>query len=413
MGAPPYHRDRGGVLVSTLGTVAAVVVLIASIMLHEAGHFLTAKHYGMKATRFFLGFGPTLWSFRRGETEYGVKAIPAGGFVKIVGMTPLEEVAPGDEGRVFYRQPARQRAVVLSAGSAVHIVIALVLTYVVLVVCGDLTSTRSQVLVDSVPKCVIADANRTACQSSDPASPSQGRLQKGDRIVAVNGKPLTKDSDLRDSLKVGSPVTLDVLRQHARISVTIDPIPVTQKDSKGKVTTIPRIGVLLTDRPDPPGVGVFAAVPKTGATMGEYLSETVQGLGRIPATLDDVLSGRQRGPQDVGTVVSAARVSGQVAGADLPVKVRLGEFLLLMAGLNFFIGVFNMLPLLPLDGGHVAILAFEEGRSRLYRVIGRRDPGRVDLNKVMPVTYAVFVAIVAMSVILLYADIFRPIKLNG
>jgi membrane-associated protease RseP (regulator of RpoE activity) len=399
--------------VSTLGIVGAVVVLLASIMLHEAGHFLTAKHYGMKATRFFLGFGPTLWSFRRGETEYGVKAIPAGGFVKIVGMTPLEELEPGDEGRAFYRQPPGQRAVVLSAGSAVHIVIALVLTYIVLVVCGDLASSRSAVYVASVPKCVIADVNRTTCQPGDPPSPSLNQLQKGDRVVAVNGTALTSSTDLRKQLHVGVPVTLDVLRHRAHVAVTIDPVPITQTD-KGKQTTVPRIGVLLDEQPDPPNVGALAAVPKTGSTMGEYLSETVQGLGRIPATLRDVLSGKQRGPQDVGTVVSAARVSGQVAGAvGVPLKIRIGEFLLLMAGLNFFIGVFNMLPLLPLDGGHVAILAFEEGRSRLYRVIGRRDPGRVDLNKVMPVTYAVFVAIVAMSVILLYADIFRPIKLNG
>jgi len=399
--------------VSTVGVIAAVVVLVASIMLHEAGHFLTAKHYGMKATRFFLGFGPTLWSFRRGETEYGVKAIPAGGFVKIVGMTPLEELEPGDEDRAFYRQPARQRVVVLSAGSVVHIVIALVLTYIVLVVCGDLASSRSAVYVEGVPKCVIADAKRTTCNPSDPASPAQGQLQKGDRILAVNGKTLTNSDDLPKQLHVGMPVTLDVLRHHGHVAVTIAPVPVTQT-SKGKETVVARIGVLIAEQPDPPHVGALAAVPKTGATMGEYLSETVQGLGRIPATLGDVLSGKQRGPNDVGTVVSAARVSGQVAGAaGVPLKTRIGEFLLLMAGLNFFIGVFNMLPLLPLDGGHVAILAFEEGRSRLYRLIGRRDPGRVDLNKVMAFTYAVFVLIVAMSAILLYADIFRPINLNG
>jgi membrane-associated protease RseP (regulator of RpoE activity) len=414
VGAPPYGGDPGGGDVSTLGVVGAIVVLVASIMLHEAGHFLTAKHYGMKATRFFLGFGPTIWSFHRGETEYGVKAIPAGGFVKIVGMTPLEEFEPGDENRAFYRQPARQRAVVLSAGSVVHIVIALLLTYFVLVFCGDLASTRSAVYVASVPKCVIAaDVKRTACQPGDPASPAQGQLQKGDRILAVNGKPLTNSTRLRDQLHVGSPVTLDVLRHGQRVAVTIVPIPISQKE-KGAETIVPRIGVLLDDQPDPPHVGALAAIPKTGATMGEYLSETVQGLGRIPATLGDVLSGKQRGPQDVGSVVGAARISGQVAGASqIPLKVRIGEFFLLMAGLNFFIGVFNMLPLLPLDGGHVAILAFEEGRSRLYRLIGRPDPGRVDLNKVMAVTYAVFVLIVAMSAILLYADIFRPIKLNG
>jgi membrane-associated protease RseP (regulator of RpoE activity) len=195
------------------------------------------------------------------------------------------------------------------------------------------------------------------------------------------------------------------------MTVTLTPAGLTQKTKTG-TTTVARIGVLLDPRS--PKVGAAAAVPRTFSTMGEFFKETVQGLGRIPSTIGDVLSGRQRGVNDVGSVIGATRVSGQIAGATgVPVSIRLGEFFLLMAGLNFFIGVFNMLPLLPLDGGHVAILAFESGRTRLYRVIGRQDPGRVDLNKVMPFTYAVFIAIVAMSVILLYADIFRPIKLNG
>ncbi|MDQ1699138.1 MAG: hypothetical protein QOG34_1001 [Frankiaceae bacterium] len=398
---------------STLGVVGAVVVLVASIMLHEAGHFLTAKHYGMKATRFFLGFGPTLWSFRRGETEYGVKAIPAGGFVKIVGMTPLEDLEPGDEGRAFYLYPARQRAVVLSAGSVIHIVIALLLTYLVLVFVGDFGAGRTAVVVADVPKCVVSDVNQKGCLPSDPASPSLGVLQQGDKLVSVDGAKVSATNGLASHLHAGQPVTLDVVRHGRHVSVTLTPIEVTATD-KGKTKSVARIGVNLAAQNDPPSVSAASAVPKTFTTMGEYLSETVQGLGRIPATIGDVLSGRQRGPNDVGSVVGAARVSGQVAGdSGLPVSIRLGEFLLLMAGLNFFIGVFNMLPLLPLDGGHVAILAFEEGRSRLYRVIGRRDPGRVDLNKVMPFTYAVFVAIVAMSAILLYADIFRPINLNG
>src|SRR3954469_15735565 len=168
---------------TAVGIVGAIAVLLLSIMLHEAGHFLTAKHYGMKATRFFLGFGPTIWSTHRGETEYGVKALPAGGFVKIVGMTPLEEIEPGDEDRVFYKQPARQRAVVLSAGSAVHLVLALLITYLVLVFAGDLSSTRAAVYVSKVPKCVVTDVQQTTCKPTDPASPSVGVLRDGDRII--------------------------------------------------------------------------------------------------------------------------------------------------------------------------------------------------------------------------------------
>ena len=398
---------------TSLGILGAIVVLLLSIMLHEAGHFLTAKHYGMKATRFFLGFGPTLWSTRRGETEYGVKAVPAGGFVKIVGMTPLEEVEPGDEGRVFYKFPARERAVVLSAGSAVHIVLALFLTYLVLVFAGDLSSSREAVVVQKVPDCVYTSVTQTQCGASDPASPSQGVLQTGDRLLSVDGVAVHSDNTLRDRLQVGVPVHLVITRDHKQLPVTLRPVGIEQKVD-GKPATVAKIGVLLTENPDPPSVGALAAVPKTFDTMGQYFTQTVKGLGRIPHTLSDVLQGKQRNVNDVGTVVEATRISGQISGAvGIPLSLKLGSFFLLMAGLNFFIGIFNMLPLLPLDGGHVAILSFESVRSKIARALHRPDPGRVDILKVMPVTYAVFIALVGMSLILLYADIFRPINLNG
>jgi membrane-associated protease RseP (regulator of RpoE activity) len=398
---------------TALGVVGAVLVILLSVMLHEAGHFLTAKKFGMKATRFFLGFGPTLWSFRRGETEYGVKAIPAGGFVKIVGMTQLEELEPGDEDRAFYKQPAPQRAIVLSAGSIVHFILALLITYLVLVFAGDLSSSRAAVFIQSVPKCVITDVHRTQCRPSDPVSPAQGVLKAGDRVLSVNGRSVQASDTLRNALRPGVPVDLVIDRHGRRLSVSLTPATV-QQTVNGKTETLGKIGVFLDPVPDPPSVGPVTAVPRTFSTLGEYFTQSIKGLGRIPATLDDVLSGRQRGPNDVGTVVAASQFSGQIASAQgIPTSVKVGAFFLLMAGLNFFIGVFNMVPLLPLDGGHVGILAFEEARSRLYRVIGRRDPGRVDLNKVIPVTYAVFVAFVGMSLILLYADIFRPINVNG
>ncbi|HEX4654457.1 MAG TPA: site-2 protease family protein, partial [Mycobacteriales bacterium] len=231
---------------TAIGIVGAIVVLLLSIMLHEAGHFLTAKHYGMKATRFFLGFGPTIWSTTRGETEYGIKAIPAGGFVKIVGMTPLEEIEPGDEDRVFYKQPARERAVVLSAGSAVHLVLAFLLTYLVLVFAGDLSSSRAAVYVQEVPKCVVTD--QKSCQAGDPASPSLGVLRAGDRLLAVNGRAVHSDTTLRNALQVGQPVRLRIDRNGTVMSVTTTPVGVVQKVN-GSNQTVAKIGVFL--RADP------------------------------------------------------------------------------------------------------------------------------------------------------------------
>src|SRR5690348_9883868 len=155
-----------------LGVAIFIVALLASIMLHEAGHFATAKMFGMKATQFFVGFGRTIWSRQKGETEYGVKAIPAGGFVKIVGMTDLEEIDPGDEDRAFYRQPAPQRLVVLSAGSLVHFVLAVVLLFIVLATTGDILKADPTLKISQVSSCVPRDPNEAACSAADPRAPA-------------------------------------------------------------------------------------------------------------------------------------------------------------------------------------------------------------------------------------------------
>src|SRR4051794_27900829 len=168
------------------GVIAFSVALIVSVMLHELGHFATAKRYGMKATRFFVGFGPTLWSTRRGETEYGVKAIPAGGFVKIVGMTPLEELEPGDEERAFYKQPAAQRVVVLAAGSVIHFIIAAVLLFGIIATIGDPLDSQPSLTVDAVTECVITHPSHKACKSDDAPAPAKGVLDSGDRVTAVD-----------------------------------------------------------------------------------------------------------------------------------------------------------------------------------------------------------------------------------
>ena len=185
----PGAGGKGDVRVSyAIGVIAFVVALLLSVMLHEAGHFATAKSFGMKASRFFVGFGPTLWSTRRGETEYGIKAIPAGGFVKIEGMTALEELEPGDEDRAFYKQPALQRTVVLAAGSMVHFILAIGILFAVIASTGaDPVHVRPSTKIAAVEKCVPRNPNATACASTDPAAPALGVLRAGDRVVAVNG----------------------------------------------------------------------------------------------------------------------------------------------------------------------------------------------------------------------------------
>lgn len=389
-----------------IGVIAFVVALLASVMLHEFGHFATAKKFGMKATRFFIGFGPTLWSTHRGETEYGVKAIPAGGFVKIVGMTPLEELEPGDENRAFYKQPAGQRVIVLAAGSAIHLLIAIFVLYGVIASVGDPLKAQTTLTVDSTTPCVITDAHHSQCTSADPVAPARGSLFSGDRILAVDGQPVSDYSQMRHKLEAspGKTLTLTVQRGDSRVQVPLTPIGVRQ-DGKtvGKVGFYPRV--------QPVPVGVLDAVPRTFTTIGTFFTSTVSALGDLPHQVSLILKGepRENGAQ---SVVGISRISGQIAQAQASVGERVANFMLIIAQVNFFVGIFNMLPLLPLDGGHIAIVGYEQGRRRIYRWFGRRDPGRVDLMKIMPVTYAVVALFVGLSLLLIYADIVNPVKIQ-
>ena len=389
-----------------LGVVVFVVALLVSVMLHELGHFLTAKKFGMKATRFFVGFGPTLWSTRRGETEYGVKAIPAGGFVKIVGMTPLEEVEPGDEDRAFYRQPAGKRLIVLAAGSITHFIIAVLVLFGVIATYGDPLQAQTTLTVGGTLPCVIADAERTTCADSDPAAPAHKKLFAGDEILAINGQPVSSYEQLRAVLQ-GSPaerVVLTVLREGEQQEVALTPVAVVVDGE-----TIGRIGVYPRSEPVPVTFG--DSFGKTFSTLGTFFTSTVDALGDLPAQVSTILKDEPRG-NGAASVVGISRVSGQIAEADASWGDKLANLLLIAAQVNFFVGLFNLLPLLPLDGGHIAIVGFEAARRRVYGWFGRPDPGNVDLMKIMPVTYAVVALFVGLSVLLIYADIVNPIRLE-
>ena len=391
----------------TLGVIFFVVALLVSVMLHEAGHFLTARAFGMKASRFFVGFGPTLWSTHRGETEYGVKAIPAGGFVKIVGMTDLEEIEPGDEERAFYKQPAPQRLVVLAAGSIVHFILAVVLLFLVLATTGDILKADPTLTISEVTRCIPLDPNANGCTAGDPKAPAFGTLQPGDRILAVDRTPVSSYDDMRArvSASPGRAVTLTLVRHGVTEDVTLTPVAV-----KIDGETVGRIGVSPLFRQHP--LSVAGAVPRTFTTLGEMTMQTGRALGDLPHQVSQILQGKPRPATGAASVVDIARVSGQIAQAKASFGERLANLVAIVAQLNFFVGVFNLLPLLPLDGGHVGILLFEQGRSRVYRLFGRRDPGRVDLMKIMPFTYAVVAVFIGLSLLLLYAGIVNPIRIQ-
>ncbi len=387
-----------------LGVLAFVVALIGSIMLHEAGHLLTAKRFGMKATQYFVGFGPTLWSRHRGETEYGVKAIPAGGFVKIVGMTDLEEIDPADAPRAFYRQPAGRRAIVLGAGSFTHFVLGfflLVLAYGAFALPKGTTTE-----VDQVSQCVTQEKQKKC--AGEPASPArQAGFQPGDVVVAIDGKPVTVWEDFTDVVRAhpASDAVVTVVRNGETRKLTA-PIVRLPRKVDGKVVEVGTIGLVPVVEYE--RLGPVRALEESVSTTGTFFTATGKAIadipGKVPSAFRKAFLGEKRDLSDLVGPVGVAKFSGQAFG-----KGRYVEFLEGIAALNVFIGVLNLLPLLPLDGGHLAILGFEQARSRLARLRGRRDPGRVDIRRLLPSAYAVIMFFAGLTLLLLYSDITNPI----
>jgi membrane-associated protease RseP (regulator of RpoE activity) len=401
--------------VIALGIVAFVVALLVSVMLHEAGHFLTARRFGMKATHFFVGFGPTLWSRRRGETEYGVKAIPAGGFVKIVGMTPLEEVAPEDEPRAFYRQSAGKKAIVLAAGSTVHFLLAIALILGSALVIGKAVE-RSPGL-KAIASCVPVSAEQTCDEPGQLASPAQqAGLRSGDVVVAVDGEPVDAVLPFVQAVRAspGEPIDVTVVRDGERQELTLTPLAVerTSLEDGSRTETVGAIGVELKIRRATESLGPVEAVEHSVETMGLV----VDGIARVFTEKLDTIAdvyGPERDPEGFIGVVGASRISGEVLASEETWAYKILGFLGLIAALNFFVGVFNLLPLLPLDGGHLAVLGFETVRDKLRRLFGYRgEIQRVDFNKLLPLTYAVVLVFAGFTLFLLGADIVNPITLN-
>ena len=401
-------------MLTAIGVVAFVVALLTSVMIHEAGHFLTARRYGMKATQFFVGFGPTLWSTRRGETEYGVKAIPAGGFVKIVGMTPLEEVELGDEDRAFYRQPAGRRTVVLVAGSFMHFVIAVVLVLFASFAIGQVVESSPALARTS--DCVASGDDQT-CGKGDavPAPAKAAGVQPGDVVVAIDGKDV-KDGDafVRTVRKsAGEPLVLTVLRDGKKHDLTVLPVPVERPSltDEDKTERVGAIGVTVQRRLETERQGAVQALKDSGSTMGLIVKAIGTTLTDKLGTLTKIYT-PERDPNGFVGPVGAGRISGEVLASHETAGVKALSFIGLIAGLNFFVGVFNLLPLLPLDGGHIAVVWFETARDRIRRARGYvGELQRVDLTKLMPLTYAVVLAFVGLTLWILGADIVNPVKL--
>jgi membrane-associated protease RseP (regulator of RpoE activity) len=397
--------------VDLLGWVIFLVALLFSVMLHESGHFVAAKHFGMKATKYFVGFGPTLWSTTRGETEYGIKALPVGGYVKITGMTSLEEVDPEDEPRSFRQAPGWQRLIVLAAGSFMHFVLAAVLIFGLALGIGIENDSTTQLgtVAACVPQSAAALSTGAACTASDPKSPALlAGLKVGDHVTSFNGVQVSNWNELSNAIKDAKPGSVVL------ITVERDGHPVTLHTKLAVVSG--RTGAYLGIAP----TIVFLPTSPLGAAnyVGTAFSQVITGSGSALAQLPKAipsLFAKDRSTTaagNVSSVVGAARETGQAVAANVGWQYKVSFVLLLIASLNIFVGVFNLLPLLPLDGGHVAVVLWEMIRRWFARLRGRADPGLVDYRKLVPVSFSIFLVIVFFGVMLILADIVNPVNIG-
>ncbi|MEE1740695.1 site-2 protease family protein [Streptomyces sp. BE147] len=431
------------ILLTVLGIVIFAVGLLFSIAWHELGHLSTAKLFGIRVPQYMVGFGPTLWSRKKGDTEYGIKAIPAGGYIRMIGMFPpgadgriearstspwrgmiedarsaaYEELEPGDETRLFYTRKPWKRVIVMFAGPFMNLVLAVVIFIGVAMSFGFQTQTTE---VAGVQKCVISQSEeRDTCKKSDPVSPAQAAgLQKGDRIVAFDGQRIDDWATLSDRIRgtIG-PATLTVQRdgQEVTLHAVLRENAVTKKDSNGEV---------VPDQYIKAGYLGFAAqteiVPLTFGEsvvrMGDMLENGVDSIIALPSKIPDLWDaafgdGRRADDSPVG-VVGAARIGGEVMTLDVPAQNQMAMMLFLLAGFNLSLFLFNMLPLLPLDGGHIAGALWEALRRNLAKVFRRPDPGPFDVAKLMPVAYVVAGIFICFTLLVLVADIVNPVKIS-
>ena len=445
---------------TAIGVVLFVLGLAFSIWFHELGHFFWARRFGMRVTQFMVGFGPTLWSRRIGETEHGVKAIPLGGYIRIVGMMPpgaddlagrkvgrvrrlveevrgasLLDVRTDDGDRVFYRKPWWQRVIVMSAGPAHNLVLAFLLFTVILVGFGIPTPSRT---VETVSECVLpatasaaatcstkVDETGALCESgADCALPvaapaREAGFRQGDEIVAVDGRPLGDWASVQDAIRANpnEELTVTVLREGQQQTLTVTPLPnrvyaVADPDSQEIIT----VGFLGLSPTTPYVAQPITSVPGQVGSFIVAAADKLIGIPeRVPQLFRAAFLGEERDINGPIGIVGVGRISGETFGlpADkAPLQEKVIFFLGLLASLNMVLFLFNLVPLYPLDGGHVAGALWEKGRSVVARVRHRPDPGPFDTARLMPVAYVVASVFIVLSGLLLVADIVNPITLE-
>jgi membrane-associated protease RseP (regulator of RpoE activity) len=435
-------------LMATAGVLLFAVGVAASIGLHELGHLIPGKLFNVKVTQFFVGFGQTLWSRQKGETEYGVKAIPLGGYCKLVGMLPPEPdqhpdkvrdtrtgmfaqlvsdarsaewelVEENDHDRLFYKKPWWQRVIILVSGVMINLVLAFLLYAVVFMGYGVQQPTTT---VDSVSDCVIAvtqsnsDQPPRDCTDDDPVAPAKAAgFEAGDRIVSINGTDVESWTQIQSLIRANGakPATVVVVRDGRELTLRPSTVvsPRLSLEDPERITKVGFLGVSPTSQLERQGPGFVVSA------MIDGTEQALHTIGTFPVKVYHVARAavglEERDPAGPMSVVGAGRVAGEVAAQEEEtVAARFMTVISLLAGLNLFLGLVNLVPLPPFDGGGIAATLYETVRRWIARLLKRPDPGGFDSARLLPVTYVMAAVILVASAVLIFADIVAPVSIS-
>jgi len=430
----------------TLSYLAGILFIVlgigVSIGIHEIGHLLPAKLFGVKVTKYMIGFGPTLYSKKVGETEYGLKAFPLGGYIAMLGMYPpakkpetktgffrdmisqarlahSENETPLDANRKFYQLPVLKRMIIMLGGPFMNLVLGVLLTVIAL---SGFGIYQSSLKIEAVSVCL--DNKSVQCPVSEQTPAQLAGLKAGDEVVSVAGNKATDWAQIRDLLTATPTAEFEILRDGDILKVTVTAV-IQQRpqfdslgnpvlDEAGETVSAPQpfLGVFLTPERKPvPLVQSLEASGSTIAQIGTLILRLPQEVVEVTAI---TFGGGERDPNGPISIVGIGQVAGEVAASDQAgLADKLATGIQILGSLNFALFVFNMVPLLPLDGGHVAGGIYESIKRGLYRIAGKKDPGPADTALLMPLTYFVFIALLVVSALLITADLVNPISLFG